>query len=121
LLIFPYSYARRSLQRMIRNAPLVARLRTLLSIAEQAGCDRVWLHDTADALVEVVLAQRIDPRRRRSLAKATTLAIALRSMQRAGFTHGGAVGALGTRHGLSRSRVYELLKLSGNNAGRIRR
>jgi hypothetical protein len=97
---------------MNSNAPLlIDRLRKLCDYAQAAGADRDWLAATADALVEVVLAQRIDPRHRRSLAKATTLAISVEAMQRSGFAHGRAVSALRQRHGLSRSRVYALLSL----------
>jgi hypothetical protein len=107
---------------MTSDVPLINSLRKLCALAEQAaGCDSIWLASVADDLVALVLAQRLDPRRRRSLAVARHMAITVEAMQRAGHTNGEAVGALCRRHGLGRSRIYELLKLSGNNAGRIRR
>jgi len=106
---------------MPQHAPLVDRLRTLCAYAQRAGADPDWLAATADDLVAMILSQRLDPRYRKSLAKAATLAIGLESMQRAGFTRGRAVGALRQRHGLSRSRVYALLKLSSDITGHNRR
>jgi hypothetical protein len=106
---------------MTSDAPLIDRLRTLCALAEQSGCDSIWLASVADDLVALVLAQRLDPRRRRSLAVARHMAITLEAMQRAGFTHGRAVSALRQRHGLSRSRVYALLQLSCDMKGQITR
>jgi hypothetical protein len=106
---------------MNSNAPLVDRLRILCDYAQRAGADRAWLAATADALVALILDQRTDPRRRRSRAQAAYMANVVTAMRQAGHTHGQAVTALCRRHGLRRSWVYELLKLSGNNAGRIRR
>jgi hypothetical protein len=107
---------------MTSPAPLLDSLRKLLSIAERAGADSVWLGDTADALVALILAQRIDPRHRRSLARADTLASAVESMQRAGYGRAASVEAVRARNGpLSKSRMYALLQLSCDIAGQIKR
>jgi hypothetical protein len=92
-------------------SPLIDRLRLLCEYAQRAGADATWLADTVDVLVEAILAQRLDPRRRRTLAVARSMAITVEAMQRAGHTHGAAVAALRRRHGKSRSRVYALLAL----------
>ena len=42
---------------MTSDAPLIDRLRSLCALAEQSGCDRIWLASVADDLVALVLAQ----------------------------------------------------------------
>jgi hypothetical protein len=106
---------------MTSPAPLLDSLRELCSIALRAGADSEWVRETAEGIVNVLLAQRYDPRRRRSRAQAAHMAITVRMMERAGHTHGQAVEALCRRHGLRRSWVYELLKLSGDFTGQNKR
>ena len=99
---------------------LFSRLSQLCEYAQRAGADSTWVNETADSIVQVLLAQRFDARHRRSRAQAAHMAITVRLMQRAGHSHGQAVAALCQRHALHRSRVYELLKLSGDITGRKR-
>jgi hypothetical protein len=106
---------------MTSDAPLIDRLRTLCTLAEQSGCDRAWLANVADDLVALILDQRQDPRRRRSHVQAAQMANVVRSMRQAGHTNGQAVEALCRRHGLRRSWVYELLQMSGDITGHKRR
>jgi hypothetical protein len=106
---------------MTSAAPLADRLRILCEYAQRAGADSAWLAATADDLVALILEQRLDPRRRRSRVQAAQMANAVRSMRQAGHTNGEAVGALCRRYGLRRSWVYELLEMSGNNSGQIKR
>jgi hypothetical protein len=102
---------------------LVDRLRQLCLLAQQSAAPELWIQETADAIVDALLSletferDSVDPRRRRSTAQARQMANAVTAMRQAGFTHGAAVGALRERTGLSRSRVYALLKMSCNNAG----
>jgi hypothetical protein len=107
----------------VTGPTLVDQLCWLLEIAERAGANPVRLRETADALVDVVLAQEHDPRHRRSIGVAARMAISMESMQRAGYSHGAGVAALRRRYGLSRSRTYALLALSKSryNAGHNKR
>jgi hypothetical protein len=111
------------------GADLVPRLRQLCLLAEQSGAGAEWITKTADAVIAALLSSQqierdnIDPRRRRSQAQAVSLARSFKDMRRAGFTPGDAVAALRERTGLSRSRMYGLLKISkscdfmGQNTG----
>jgi len=106
---------------MTSDAPLIDRLRTLCTLAEQSGCDPVWLASIADDLFALILNQRQDPRRRRSHVQASQMANAVRSMRQAGHTNGQAVTALCRRHGIGRSWAYELLQMSADISGHIKR
>ena len=95
---------------------LLSRLRFLLAIAQSAAPD-AWIQESADQIVSAMLdlqkfqRDAIDPRRRVSLAQAAQMAHSFKAMRQAGHTGADAVRALRERHGLGRSRVYELLAL----------
>jgi hypothetical protein len=91
---------------------LLASLHRLCEYAQRAGAPAAWIEQTADRICNALLIlDRTDPRRQKSLAKAAQMAIALKAMRQAGYTHGAAVAVLGKRHRLGKSQVYALLKL----------
>jgi hypothetical protein len=99
------------------SADLPARLQHLCSLAKQSGVPETWITQTADSIVDALMTLQnferdIDPRRVRSQARGARLAISLKAMRAAGHTRGDAVAALSARSGLSRSRIYALLKMS---------
>ena len=98
------------------SAELPDRLRHLCSLAQRSGVPETWITQTADSILDALMAlqnfeRNIDPRRRRSQARAQHMAITAEAMRAAGHTRGDAVAALCERYGRSRSRVYALLKI----------
>jgi hypothetical protein len=94
------------------DAHLLESLHRLCEYAQAAGAPAAWITQTADRISDALLMlNRTDPRRRRSLAKAAQMANALMAMRQAGYTHGAAVAALCKRHRLGKSQVYNLLKM----------
>jgi hypothetical protein len=91
---------------------LIQQLRQLCDYAQRAGAPRAWLIQTADNIVgALLLLQREDPRRRTSRLRAARMAITLKAMRQAGYTHGAAVAALCERYRLGKSQVYSLLRM----------
>jgi hypothetical protein len=91
---------------------LLGSLRQLCEYAQRAGAPAAWIVQTADRICSaLMILDRLDPRRARSLTKAAQMAITLKAMRKAGLTHGEAVAALGKRYRLGKSQVYDLLKL----------
>ncbi len=91
-------------------------LRRLLAYADRGGAEREWLADAADELVAHLLhlaelRRLVDPRRLHTANLVQRVAAADARLRRNGTTTH-RVAILTQQFGLSRSRVYALLRLS---------